>query len=223
MNILIFDTSTYYCSATLKIGNRIISDLVYVPQRHNEYLLDIFHKLILRSGIKSHEIDILSCSLGPGSFVGIRLSVSLIQAISFMTDSLFIGFSSMFSIAFHIYKRYKYVMITVVLGAGVNDFYIGQYKADNHNSILSTVFEKRISHKNLLSFIIRNDCGIIVGRRIEGIKISFDIEKYIPNSSHMVDLIYKKYFELPFKDCITNGILPTYLQRTNLHNSCRKF
>jgi len=222
MNILIFDTSTNYCSVALKLGNKVVSELAYAPQKHNEHLLDLFNRVIVRSGIKKREIDILAYGLGPGSFVGIRLSAALTQAISFLTSATVIGFSTLYSIALHVHKRYKHRLITVVLNAAFGDFYIGQYRASNHKFILYTFFEKRVSYSNLINFITLHNCGIIVGSATENANIFFDVNEYVPNSRYMFSSIYKTYNDLSERESVSRTALPVYLGREVLHNHCKK-
>lgn len=81
MLILGIDTSTDICSVGLSESKKFVGEInINLDKRHSERLLPIIKNLFLESGYKINEIDGIVVTEGPGSFTGLRIGLSTVQA-----------------------------------------------------------------------------------------------------------------------------------------------
>lgn len=214
MNVLLIDTSTSYCTATLAVDDYFFNNVQYLPMQHNNFLLDIVNSLIVKSGIDKHNIDLLAYGIGPGSFTGIRLSASLIYAIALVINKPVLGFSSMHAIATSVRNKLLFISstpITIILHAMRGYAYLGQYRTNTFSNNLVLVFEKCVSVKYLLEFLINYDCGILVGNSIENVNIDFDVINFYPDVKDLFFDIKKQYYDIIKKEnCKFDCVFPIY-------------
>ncbi|SVD81942.1 uncharacterized protein METZ01_LOCUS434796, partial [marine metagenome] len=78
MNILAFDTSTEKFSLAIYKKNKIIYYYHKILNKtYSKHLIPIIKNSLLKAKMNIKEINILSISLGPGSFTGIRLGIAV--------------------------------------------------------------------------------------------------------------------------------------------------
>jgi hypothetical protein len=86
MKILAVDTSSEICSvAILENDTVIVENSLNDGKTHSENLMTIMENTLEENKIKLNDIDLIACSVGPGSFTGIRIGVSSIKAIAEVT------------------------------------------------------------------------------------------------------------------------------------------
>ena len=81
-NSLWIDTSGAYCSLGLKVSEREFVSAEYLNRAHNQKLLGSLDELFKRANIKPRELDVVGFACGPGSFTGVRMAASAVQAIA---------------------------------------------------------------------------------------------------------------------------------------------
>lgn len=140
MNILAIDTSTSNLSILLKTNNHLISETIENAREENEAILDRIDALLKNMQIQLDEIDYLACGIGPGSFVGVRLGVSVIQGLAFALDKPIVSFSSMQAMAATMLNQHQLTEIQLGLDARMGDVYYGIYQR-NHENIIEIIKE----------------------------------------------------------------------------------
>jgi tRNA threonylcarbamoyladenosine biosynthesis protein TsaB len=84
VKLLAIDTSTEICSVCLTEDDRVSAEYVSrSPITHTERLLPAVELLMNHVGWKSEDLDGLAVVNGPGSFTGLRISISLVKGLSF--------------------------------------------------------------------------------------------------------------------------------------------
>ncbi len=83
MKLLALDTSTEHCSVALRLGGEVLQRLEHAGQRHSELLLPMVGAVLAEAGTSLGEIDALACSVGPGSFTGLRIATAVAQGLAF--------------------------------------------------------------------------------------------------------------------------------------------
>lgn len=215
MNILLTDTSTNYCSVSLKVNGNIFTKLKYVPRQHDKYLIDMVDSIISKAKITKYNIHLLAYGIGPGSFTGVRVSAALMHAISFVTKKPVLGFSSMYALANVFHQRFMVPLITIILNARVGGVYLGQYQFDFSNNSLIVITEQCITIEKLTGYLSTNTTGLIVGDPIKGLDFSFvKIVNYFPDSQYMFDIVEQNYQILKSQRKVIQNAMPIYLQGT---------
>jgi len=81
MNTLILDCS-YGMSVYLIYGDKIISKCDYNQKKHTDELLLAVNELLENAKINVNELDNVCICIGPGSFTGIRVAISIAKGLS---------------------------------------------------------------------------------------------------------------------------------------------
>lgn len=221
MNILVVDTSSEYCSASIFMkGKRhcCFSITQYAPRRHNENLLPIINRLIQDSGICKKEINLFAYGVGPGSFVGIRLAASVIYAMSLsVPGSQVVGFSSMQTAAIAGYHLYKEESIGIILDACKSEVYFKHYIWDKDLGIMKTYKEgKWLKHSDFENEYKRKAVGFLIGNVVDELAVKINLAEYKPDVSFSENLIRYNYKKLQYK---SNGKNSTFTEPMYLKDS----
>jgi tRNA threonylcarbamoyladenosine biosynthesis protein TsaB len=83
VNVLAVDTATEALGLALRAGELTRSELVQAGFRHSETLLPHVDRLLADSGLRPAALDLIVCSLGPGSFTGIRIGLAAVKGLAF--------------------------------------------------------------------------------------------------------------------------------------------
>ncbi len=83
MNALAVDTATEALGLALRSGEHTRSLLIQAGFRHSETLLPQARRLLEEAGLQAAQLDLIVCSLGPGSFTGIRIGLAAVKGLAF--------------------------------------------------------------------------------------------------------------------------------------------
>jgi tRNA threonylcarbamoyladenosine biosynthesis protein TsaB len=83
MRVLALDTATEACSVALVTGAGIIGRYAEVGRGHADEVLDMVSAVLGEAGIPLGGLDAIAAGIGPGSFTGVRISVSVAQGLAF--------------------------------------------------------------------------------------------------------------------------------------------
>ncbi|GAB4221847.1 MAG: tRNA (adenosine(37)-N6)-threonylcarbamoyltransferase complex dimerization subunit type 1 TsaB [Francisella sp.] len=205
MIFLVLDTSSKYCSVALSVDGEVYNDTREIPRLHNKYLLSMIQEVFARSGVNIKDIDFIAYGVGPGSFVGVRLSAAVCQGFAVGLDIPVVGFSSMFALAKSVVTTSP--KVAVILDAKMGDFYLGLYDRDKDQIIAEDVYKLEEFSKDLYSGYE------LVGESIEKLQI-FNKDFKI-DVSNVVDYVYKKYQEQKCSNSLTQETFPVYLRGTS--------
>ena len=133
MNILGIDTSTKKANVCIKKGEEIINKSIDNEITHSEKLLPLIDECLKEANLKLSDINCLACSIGPGSFTGIRIGIATIKAFAKVLNTPVYGISSLDVIAYsHLDKASEYVLS--IMDAKNNRIYYCLYKVNNSKS-----------------------------------------------------------------------------------------
>ncbi|MBN2626885.1 MAG: tRNA (adenosine(37)-N6)-threonylcarbamoyltransferase complex dimerization subunit type 1 TsaB [Spirochaetales bacterium] len=82
MNVLAFDTSGPVLSVALETSEGRYALIRDTGLRHGELLADYIQQLCSQANTAVHDLDLIVCSRGPGSFTGLRIGMSLAKGLS---------------------------------------------------------------------------------------------------------------------------------------------
>ncbi len=214
MKILAIDTSSKICSVALLENNNLIDKNELDNGRtHSENLMPLLDELLKRNSVDIKEIGLIACSVGPGSFTGIRIGVATIKPIA---EVLNIKVASVTSLETLAKITQGSDTIVSLIDARNNQVYCGifdknynkkeDYIADDINEVIKhikkyndiiCVGDGAELHKDLLK------------NEIENIKFSIDNEQSAVNVGKVG---YKKFLE---NDLYTaDTVNPIYLRKS---------
>lgn len=214
MKILAIDTSSSICSTAILDDEVLINkNELNNGRTHSENLMPLIDELLKRNNITVKDINLLACSVGPGSFTGIRIGVASIKAIAEVLKIKVAGVTSLETLA----KNVKDAdTIVSLIDARNNQVYCGifdrkynkneEYIADDINKVIKNLkkYDKitfvgsgAVLHKDLLK------------EELENVKFS-DLNEQ--SAENVGKIGYKKYLENDL--CDADSILPIYLRKS---------
>ena len=130
--ILALNTSSKEGFIALKTTTQILELKNTEVQRHNAFLLPGIQQLLAEAQLCLSDIDYIACSIGPGSFVGTRLAVSVAQGLAYGLKKPLIPLNHLQILA-HAAKRIGHVdEVVVALDAKMQAFYFLDTKQHTH-------------------------------------------------------------------------------------------
>lgn len=86
MTILGIETATAVCGAAIVRDGRVVAEThVLAPRSHSERLLLLVDEVLRSAGVEASALDAIACSIGPGSFTGLRIGLSVAKGLAFAT------------------------------------------------------------------------------------------------------------------------------------------
>lgn len=83
MNVLAIDTASSICRVGLAVAGQVYVEQACEQRDHARLLLPSIADLFQRAGTDASELDLITWNAGPGSFTGLRISSSTVQALAF--------------------------------------------------------------------------------------------------------------------------------------------
>jgi tRNA threonylcarbamoyladenosine biosynthesis protein TsaB len=99
MNVLAIDTATDTLALALRTADQSSSLQIRAGLRHSEMLLPRIVSLLQVAGITPGQLGLLVCSVGPGSFTGIRIGLATAKGLAMATGASLLGVSTLDGLA----------------------------------------------------------------------------------------------------------------------------
>ncbi len=136
MRILAIDTSREICSIAIMEDGKIIKQVASKSEKeHSQTLMPKIKEVLKSAKLKMDDINLLSCSRGPGSFTGIRVGMATIKAFSDAKKIPIAGVDSLKAQAYGVLIRRgrNECKILSMIDAKNENVYFSVYKVHNGN------------------------------------------------------------------------------------------
>lgn len=101
MKILSIDTSSSICSVAILEDTKIIKEMHnFSEKEHSETLMPMIDELFKTSNLSLDNIGLIACSVGPGSFTGIRIGIATVKAFADAKNIPVVGVNSLEAMAY---------------------------------------------------------------------------------------------------------------------------
>ena len=141
--LIAIDTSTRLIGVALYDGVQIISEMVWLSQQyHTVELAPTVSSLMERAGIPLSELKVVAVALGPGSFTGLRIGISLAKGMALAGRLAIVGVPT-FDILAAAQPPDELPMAAVLqagrsrLAVGWYKNYSGKWKSDHQIQVLT--------------------------------------------------------------------------------------
>ena len=114
--ILAFETSAQQCSVAISYNDEMVQKVHTVPRTHNEHIHDLVRSVLAEAGLGLPDIDYMAVSIGPGSFTGIRLGLSVVQGFAYGCGVPVIPISTLAAMAEYGYQQAPMVEKPLLIG-----------------------------------------------------------------------------------------------------------
>lgn len=153
MQLLAIETATDICSVAFVQNNTVLSEVnIYEPRRHAELLAPAIEDQSKRHSIQFSDLDAVAVSIGPGSFTGLRIGLSIAKGLIFGTDIQLIAVPTLLASAWEVHHLTD--RVGVIHHSHRDSYFYAEYSFDEY---LSTKSEpRRLEFSELRTIISKN-------------------------------------------------------------------
>ncbi|MBQ9625509.1 MAG: tRNA (adenosine(37)-N6)-threonylcarbamoyltransferase complex dimerization subunit type 1 TsaB [Clostridia bacterium] len=157
MNILAVDTSSKAASVALYKNDALAADCFYNHGKtHSVYIAPMIKEMLEACDTSMSDIDYFACGIGPGSFTGVRIGVTMVKTFAMVEEKQCIGVDSLYAAAlFHSLENVLTVAIedarrNRVFACGVLN---GKIVLDTQVFTLNELYNAVLEHNNKVLFV----------------------------------------------------------------------
>lgn len=148
MKILALDSSGPNCSVSLVDDEKIIANFnINNGITHSETLVPLIDELFKFSKMSINDVDAFACSIGPGSFTGLRIGIATIKGFALSLNKPVISVPTLLSLAYNV-PHFDGIVCTVLDARNDNVYsalfnvkvkpeMIGDYITDTIDTLIS--------------------------------------------------------------------------------------
>lgn len=127
--VLSLDTALGPCCAGFLDcgGGKSVSRIVHEERAQAKILVPLVQEVLEEAGVSFDDLDAIVTTVGPGSFTGLRLSLSTARALGLSLNIPVIGVSTLDAAAYQLYSNKKDKTACIVLETKRQDFYARIY------------------------------------------------------------------------------------------------
>jgi len=101
MRILGIETATRVCAAAITEGGRVSAERIIIEKQvHSEKLIPLIRECLVQSKIGLPGLDGIAVSIGPGSFTGLRIGLSVVKGLAYAAGKPILGVPTLEALAF---------------------------------------------------------------------------------------------------------------------------
>lgn len=127
--ILAIDTATGPSSVALASGNNVLSYIENMDSSaQSSQLVPMVEHALAKAGLSYAGLDAIACTVGPGSFTGLRVGLASARAIGLATAKPVLGFTTLEVLAYAASLQAKHSQpILAALNAGKGEEYLQRF------------------------------------------------------------------------------------------------
>jgi tRNA threonylcarbamoyladenosine biosynthesis protein TsaB len=145
MIVLGIDTSAYANAVGLANGERVLAEADFPAATDSlEQIVDNIDLVLRGSGVTLAEVEGIGVGLGPGSWTGIRVGVTVGKMLAFATGKPVVGVPTLEALVFGVISRKGPVCAVIGAGTG-NDVYAACYTADRDISRIGDYYTGHVT------------------------------------------------------------------------------
>lgn len=135
MRVLALDTATEACSVALLDGEESIGRFAELGKTHAQQILGMVDTVLAEAQLSLSMLDGIAASIGPGSFTGVRISVSVAQGLAFGANLRVVPVGTLEALAYQALRRGS-AQVLACLDARMGEVYWGCFTADPAHGLL---------------------------------------------------------------------------------------
>lgn len=137
MNILAIDTSATTGSVAVTNGEALLAEFTVARREtHSRRLMDMINGALGMAGIDLAQVDGFAFTVGPGSFTGLRIGLSVVKGLATITGKPLAGVSSLEVLALQAPDRSR--LVCSMMDARNNEVYCARYRLTDGLPVLVT-------------------------------------------------------------------------------------
>lgn len=136
MKLLALDCSTAACSVAVLNDEHIEERYQLAPREHAQLIVPMIEECLAAVNLRLNDLDALAFIAGPGSFTGLRIAASSIQALAYAADLPVVAVSSLRCLAQGAYRLYGARQVLAAIDARMHEVYFGVYQLDQRDIMM---------------------------------------------------------------------------------------
>ena len=129
MRILALDSTALSGSVALYNDRSLVAEYtVNTGNTHSQTLLPMVESVLALAGWSVGDIDLFACTVGPGSFTGVRIGISTVKGLAFGKNKICVGVSTLEAMARGIASFCIDALICPVMDARRGQLYTAVFK-----------------------------------------------------------------------------------------------
>ena len=168
MKLLSIDTSSDVCSVAILEDDKLIKELNITDSKtHSENLMPLIDRLFKENSLSLKNMQAIACSIGPGSFTGIRIGIATVKAFAEVCQIPAIGVTSLETLALGCNSSENSTIVSLI-DAKNNQVYCGIFDNNMHllEDYLATDIMEVISHLKKYNKIVFVGNGAIIHKEL---------------------------------------------------------
>ena len=227
MKILAIDTSSKICSVTIFEDVTTIIELQNDDEKtHSVKLIPMIDKAFKETNLSLDNIDLLACSLGPGSFTGVRIGIATIKAFADVKNIPVVGISSLEILAYNVKELAlsSNYLVCSMIDAKNENIYCGLYNFSRNSCNQLSIFaenifdsiekiKKVVSEYNYKGIIFIGDASLLYkDLLVSAFTNLIFVEDNLQKGSSVAIAGYFKYLKKEYGD--SSSLSPIYLKKS---------
>lgn len=173
MNVLGIETATVVCGAAISRDGTLVAERwISIPRVHSEKLMTLVDEVLVASGLTAPELSAIAVSIGPGSFTGLRIGLSVAKGLAYALSIPVVAVPTLEALAFHAAGHStaeQGEMICAVLDARRAEVFVSLHAVTEHGRIDETVKSTAIPIARLIDIIPKGHTIHITGDAAESV------------------------------------------------------
>ena len=196
MKYLAFDTSGTYLTTIAKGEKTSVNHIRECTRSHSVILMEEIENRLSDANLTIADIDVVACSVGPGSFTGIRIGVATAKAFAYALSKKVLPVTSFLSLAYNVCEK---VNKLTLIDARHDNYYACGFNAENEIVLPPCFLTKEQVIEKMEGFVVISDTGVdgietVIGDIAKGFQLA--VEDNLKNAKEdeetLVPLYVKK-------------------------------
>jgi len=167
MMILAIDTSGATFSAALVKEETVLAEIFFLSDRHHaEMLLPGIDRMLHDANVRLTDLTAMACTVGPGSFTGIRIGVSTVKGLAIAVGLPVIGVSTLEALAINAAGFPGW--ICPMIDAKRGQVYAGLYRCSGPGMLVNVISDCVIDPAGILAKIAGDALFVGSGAKVYG-------------------------------------------------------
>lgn len=163
MKCLAIETATWGGSIALLKDEAKFQYVIDEPRQQTQQILPYIDSLLTEYSCLLEDLDCIAISIGPGSFTGLRVGVSVVQSIAWAQQLPVVAVSTLRVMAQTASRYYGGQHFAVGLNAYMQQLYLGLYQVDEANQTMIAQQPDRLMNPSQVAPKVISDGAFMVG------------------------------------------------------------
>ena len=135
MKILAIDASGANCSVAITEDSKMIADFtINTGTTHSQNLVPMIEQVQNFTNVELSDIDAFACSIGPGSFTGLRIGIATIKGFALSLKKPTLAVPTLLALAYNV-SNFNGIICSMI-DAKNDNVYAGIYRSDDNTLTL---------------------------------------------------------------------------------------